>query len=329
LTRVGQTGGHLSGNCDGTVDVISHEDILKAWKKEYETKAVDWTRFEGTEFKNAQDRMQLSVEYRPLDLRRRYSIAPLGTDITIPLGPVTLTIVFEMFGTWGVEGKIQAGLSYGRDLQGVALDAIAPIASFLENERPEVKAIAGPVIEPHLALSTMVFAGAGVPGVSIGLEGQLDLLNVRLPGDIRGIAMVGSTPDTRDVASSPWAGDKFEGFPEERQMNMHWGFGTGLRAVMSALNGKLSAALRIRLLFFKKTIRKTITSWKGINKDFLLYGYETGATLTEAGQFGKHADRILYRKPNDLSPDVDLPIPAATDFFRDVLGYEDCSEVVE
>jgi hypothetical protein len=124
-------------------------------------------------------------------------------------------------------------------------------------------------------VDAFVFVGAGVPGVSVGIEGQLRLIGVSAP--LHATLGLSRTPflDPRSFDSSGLFGFVSDGPSLLRngtmqKWNANWGYGAGV--VLDTLSGKINLAVRIRLLFFKKTFRKKIAEWDGLTKTFEFVG---------------------------------------------------------
>jgi len=120
-----------------------------------------------------------------------------------------------------------------------------------------------------------VFVGAGIPGISVGVEGQLRLIGVSAPLHAAvGLSRTTFT-DPRFYDSSGLFADVAGGPKLWRGGSMHkwsagWSYGTGV--VLDTLSGKINLAVRIRLLFFSKTFRKKVAEWQGLTTKYEFVG---------------------------------------------------------
>jgi len=189
--------------------------------------------------------------------------------------------------------------------------------------------VGGPIITPGASVGVVVFAGAGIPGVSIGLEGALELLGVAVPLDARLAAARVSEPDTRDLNASAFAGEPFDGMDPTTTQHWKYGWAAGSRLVIEGLNGQLDGVVRVRLLFVSKTFRRNITKWKGFKAVIPLLAASGGIgegddPIVATDDFGVYADRIAHTNVVPLGTDALIGNPDPNAHYPNVLGQEPC-----
>ncbi|HVJ16532.1 MAG TPA: hypothetical protein VM686_13920, partial [Polyangiaceae bacterium] len=218
------------------------------------------------------------------------SFSVVGVHAPIPIGPLSLVVDAQLYGSWFIKG----GVDYELDMDG------------------DPRASAGAVITPGLALETSLYVGIGidlgVAGASVGLEGVLKLIEVDAPVRV-GIGVERETLDEadfdRDYQDSEFAGESLAGIPngDVYRWTGGWDFGAGFG--LTSLSGDLNAAARVHFLFFSKTFRKKIAHWEGFPKEYFPVASANGSV--DVG-----ADGLLT--------------PSST--FADTLAFGDFSDVV-
>jgi hypothetical protein len=230
------------------------------------------------------------------------SFSLVGVHAPIPIGPLSLVVDAQLYGSWFVKGGIEYELSMGELSGGEVVG--------------EPRARAGAVITPGLALETSLYVGIGidlgVAGASVGLEGVLKLLEVDAP--IRVGMSIGqesieeSVLDPgRDYQNSDFAGEDVPGVPNGKiyRWTGDWDFGAGFG--LASMSGDLNAAARVHFLFFSKTFRKKIAHWEGFPKEYFPVASVGGAvdvgadgllaessTFADAISFGEFGEAAAY-----------------------------------
>jgi hypothetical protein len=185
----------------------------------------------------------------PIGVDDQYSI--VGSEAQIPIGPIVITLSAELFGEWFVNGSATYSVNLATPAAGV-----------------------GALLTPGVRTFAYAYAGVGIPGVSLGVEGEVTLIGISFPVEASiGISRE-ATEDRRldNVAGTPWEGAAwaFPGGPQEHDWGYNWSFGAS--ADFDFLSGKLNAAARVGFGFFSKTFRKNIVSWDGVSRRIKLVG---------------------------------------------------------
>lgn len=314
----------LNQNCDDP-NLINNIDIPNAWTEEYENAAKEFGDADS-DFEFTKDKISGGGEVALLDTRHRFTAA--ATQISFMIGPVPVVLAFEAFGTWGLTGAVQYGLMYGGGLLELGANLTLPLATIM-NDPADIRLIAGPVFTPNVSLNVAAFAGIGFSGLSLGIEGSLQLVSASLPLDARIVASRIGEPDPRDLASSDWAGEPIAGIPTNKVWKWKYGWAYGAHLSLEAMKGQIDAAVRVRFLFVKKTFRKRITKWKGYSKTFRIIGKEGGDPLTGADDLGNFVDKVAYTRGEPLTGAEVIARPNPDAFYPDVLGREECGIVVQ
>jgi hypothetical protein len=231
-----------------------------------------------------------------------------GYSQTFFVGPIPITLDARLSGEWGINGSIDYAL-----------------APFGDHPMVRGNASAG----PHIGLFASIFAGVGVPAVSIGVEGTLTLLTVDPSLNIGMTLQADLADDIRDVGA--WTGDALPGFPRKvPEWQAPWRFGAHLS--LSTLSGHFDAVARLRLFFVKKTWRKQIFAWKGfgLEKDLTLGGADSPLTKTgPESNFGKFGDAVTYSAVKNVTL-ADAPTNANPDVpFKGRVPGSPCTPVVK
>lgn len=306
-------------DCDAP-DLIKNVNIPNAWLSEYEGAAEEFkdSTFELDEWKKA---TQASGELKFFDFRKPYKL--FGKQVNIAIGPVPVVLAVEFYGTWGFKGTAQYVLHHGESLPQLGASLLAPMYDFM-NDPADIRAAAGPLITPHAAMNVALFAGVGVPAVSLGIEGAMTIASVSAPLDALYAATRLAEPDPRDLQPSDYAGAPILGL-EPKVSSWRHGFALGSHLDLKALNGTIDAALPVRFLFVSKTFRKRIAKWKGYEKSFQLVGIDKNDPLKMIEGLGKFVDKVAYTHVDRLDGSEVIARPDPTAFYPDVLGRETCS----
>lgn len=282
-------------HCDdvAAIPVVSQINILNAWKSEYDGNTAKYVQFSQT-LGTARQAIQTSGTIDVFKSPHPYSVTVLDQDF--PLGPVTLNLAVEGFGSWDIAGGIQFGLGVSGDFK-TAKDVLKDGLHGQDPGIGDIRAFAGPVITPDLQAGVLAYVGVGIPGVSVGIQGQLDLLDISLPTGVVVAVMRLAEPDPRPVAGTDFAGTPIAGM-ESKQYRWVTGYTWGSKLALSELNGEVDLAVRIHFLFFKHTFKKKIVSWPGLTiPPLTLVGGGGGDALAFSGDYGKQADNVAYTAP--------------------------------
>lgn len=227
----------------------------------------------------------------------------VGGEANFPIGPVTLTIAGELYGSWGLGGQFGYSLELGT--------------------APNIGAVAK--IGPFVNLEASVFAGVGLPGVSIGVEGTLRLIHVGTTANI-GMTLKGQLlDDPRPIGD--WAGTALPGFPSKIvTWQAPWQYGASLK--LESLSGHFDLAARIRLFFFKKTFRKRLFSWTGFEDNFDLTS-GGAAAKGDTADFGKFGDAQVVTEVQTVNAATPVETPDIEADFAGNIAGESCGPVVK
>jgi hypothetical protein len=293
-------------DCDdiGSIPAAGQRQILNSWKDEYDASTASYADF-TTSLGTAHQTIQTSGTIDVFKSPHPFNLKVLDHDI--PIGPVTLNVAVEGYGSFNIIGGVQFGLGFSGDFKGAG----DIIGDAMKSELPKVgdiRAYGGPVITPDLVTGIQCFVGVGIPGVSIGLQGRVDLLDINLPTGIVAAAMRISTPDTRPLAGTDYAGTPLRGFTPT---DYRWvtGFNWDSKLKLSELNGELDLALRVHFFFFHHTFKMKLFSWPGFSQDYTLISGASGGILNYANDYGKQADQVAY---TPISPITDEPPKTAS-----------------
>jgi F5/8 type C domain len=320
-----RTNAALSKNFDcNDANLGNNIAVPNAWIDEY-SKAAEAFKSAQTDFRVSRDGLSFSLQKGFVSLGGKpYRLT--AAEQFVPIGPVTLTLAIEVFGNIFLNGGIQVGAAYnGSLLQG--LQDLTPYGGLLGTPA-DISVATGPFFTPGASLQVAAFAGAGIPGVSIGIEGTVNLLSISLPMDARISATRTDSPDSRDVQASPYAGPAIPGVANTVKK---WQFGGafGIRAKLSALDGEMDGAIRIRILFAHKTFKKRFFKWKGLlDVDKVIVGGQAGAPLKHRDDLGINASRIAFTGVEPVSA-TDVPAnPSPNAFLIGNLTGESCVPII-
>lgn len=251
--------------CERTRAVLGNVDpggctaaSARAWLERYESLVHDAQSFVANEYGSAlrqiANKTEGAIAFAP-DMGG--PIADIGASTSYPIGPIVLTLEIEVAGDLDVSGR----LSYGMGLDKLASGEGGP------NVRVEAA--------PGAHVDAFVFVGVGLPGVSVGVEGELRLIGVSAPLHATIALSRNGYSDPRPFDSSGIFGFVSDGpglltSSNLQKWNAGWGYGAGV--VLETLSGKINLAARVRLLFFKKTFRKKIAEWNGLTTKYEFVG---------------------------------------------------------
>ena len=283
------TGKRACGDGGTLADVpaATQIDILNAWKEEYDgdtARYVDFSNDLGTKRQAIQTSGTIDLFKTP----HPYHVGVLDQDI--PIGPIDLNLAVEGFGAWDIKGGIQFGIGVSGNFD----NATAILGNSLNGQAPrigDIRAYAGPVITPDFQIGVLAYVGVGIPGVSVGIQGQIDLLDISLPSGVVAAAMRLSEPDPRTLTGTDYEGTPIAGM-ESNDYRWVTGYNWSSKLQLSELNGELDLAVRIHFLFFKHTFKHKLFSWPGLTQSFTLVKGGTGDTLAFTGDYGKQADKL-------------------------------------
>jgi len=287
----------IFGDVESGCTVIS----ARKWIQNYESAASDLTGYYTGEYQNvlAGVRSKLHGE-APLALPFNTPYDGIGASLSYPIGPIVLTLEIELAGFIGAEGK----LTYGMD---------PPLPG--QPMGPKASAAFTPMAEAH----AYVFAGVGLPGVSVGVEGDLLLLGVSAPLTTGIELLKNSYTDFRPPDSSGLYGvvsghPSLLGGSSMRRWTADWTYGAGVK--LETLSGKLSLAARVRLLFFSKTFRKKLADWKGFEKKFEFVG-KLGSPNRNSRTFDLALTDIPFPEPSNVEAAFNLtPVGSGGDVLE-------------
>lgn len=186
----------------------------------------------------------------------RHRFSAFRYSFTFPVGPIPVTMEIELAGSWGVDAQLELD----SDLQ------------------DELFARAGAAVVPGMDVQALAFAGISLGFASVGIGGELTLIEIEIP--VRGGAEVigEQLDDTRPLQLAlPDGGNQdLSEFADDvlPLLTTRWSggfyYGAGMRVGM--LSGNVNLQARIRLLFYKKTFKKILAKWNGITFDHSFVG---------------------------------------------------------
>lgn len=282
--------------CD-TLATVTREKklgLVEHWKKEYDLKSAKYPDFKNA-LSAARNDVKFSKTFDVFELSHPYSF---GLETSVPIGPLSLTLAFDLYGAWDVKGGVQVGLGFDTGELTSTLSGIKEVlASGKQPQEPnlfgDISAYAGPVVTPAATGGVVAYVGVGIPGVSVGIEGQLTLLDASLPTTTVAAVMRVQEEDRRDRTQTEYAGMLKPTLPNK---NYRWvvGYNWNVKLKLQALNGKIDLAARLNLLIFKKTFRLNMVNWHGPKLEYILVGGGAGDALAYANNLGKQADKVAY-----------------------------------
>jgi hypothetical protein len=215
-----------------------------------------------------------------LGAEQEYSL--LGAVVVFPIGPIALVLDLQGTGAWGLNGEIKYGFTYN-------------LANAFQDGAVPLEASATASVQPFARLNIDAYVGAGFDigaiGVSIGIKGNVTLLRIQanLGGGIKlQIRNAGSTKlDGSPLLERAWppalanlSPAKRVRLPSVTMTRFEASLAGTAQAGMtiSALDGEISLAARLRVLFFRKTWAKRLASLAGYNASFNWVGERNGTT---------------------------------------------------
>ena len=297
-------------NCGnlGTIPPDGQASIINGWKKQYDGKVQDYLNFADSvgsrrQAIHAQGTINLFDNAHPYHLKI--------LDLDFPIGPIDINLAIDGYGFWDVAGGVQVGLGIDGNFTGVT----NVLGNGLKGQSPragDIRAYGGPVITPSAGVGVLVFAGVGIPGISIGLEGKIDLLDISLPGGVVVAAMRLSEDDPRTTTGTDYAGAPKAGMVAA---DYRWvtGWQWSQQLDLSELKGQLNLAARVHILFFSHTFRMKLFDWKGYKQNFILIGAAGGNGLDYFGDYGKQGGDLAYTEMVDIQPSQVIFNPTGPD----------------
>jgi hypothetical protein len=300
-------------NC--TTTSVSAEQWVNVIVERYKNQAADYASKRLAFFQSAIGTETSSAGLPFLDLGEPFTI--VGVHSTIPIGPVSLVVDVQVFGHWGLKGTIDYGLDMGAITGGQVTGD--PALSAGATIKPEV--------ELHAALYVGVGIDLGFAGASVGLEGDLTLIEASAPVRIS-MGIKRATHNETDIdpshnyQTSDFAGNALAGIPVGKAYTWDgfWKFGAAFN--LASLSGDLNAAARVHFLFFSKTFRKKIAHWTGFEKTFSLAtvggstSFPSGSdllpeslTFNGALGFGDFTDQVAFTQLDKVGSGSTATVP--------------------
>jgi hypothetical protein len=311
----------------------ANPDVPNAWIDEYR-RAADQYNKGKTAFNLGRDDTSVDLHIGLFQFNHPYDYRLVDQQIPIGIGPITLNIALEFFGSWHIFGFADVGAIYKGDFEELATEVLAgPFKSLMNDGAvPDIKIIGGPRIEPGADIGVLAFVGLGIPGVSIGIQGSVNILALNATIDARVAAARRKTTDTRSLT-----GTDYEGGTElvpRNSYDWHYAYSYGGKMTASMLNGEIDAALRIRVLFFKKTFSRRLARLKGFSADFFPVA-KAGSIgtddnpLTAEEAYGSLGDAFAF---SDIAPLTSTDIIANPDpsaFYNEVMDRQRECVIIE
>jgi hypothetical protein len=178
------------------------------------------------------------------------------------IGPIPAFLELGATMDFGIDLNARVGLRLG-DLAVQVLDIYST-----DPKSTEV-AYAGLAGNPYAGAGIYLFAGVGfgIPGfkVQLGIQGDIHIGTVYVPAYAGAGLYIGTRPDGRGIPAT------FAEFAQEgaylippRIYSVQAGYTAGLEARLRDLvSGSIAAKLKLKVLFFSKTWRKTLFEFKG------------------------------------------------------------------
>jgi hypothetical protein len=226
----------------------SREAAARHWIDYYEAKLAEFmTEQQLLDARKQAIADQLPEQFSLLDYQRNFT----AFDYTFryPVGPVTVEVEIEMGGNWGVYGELPVRDQYYPTSIGVGAQI-----------RPVVSAIA------------LAYAGAGFGPVTFGVEGELLLFDLEAPVGAGIYLDQSAQPDERPprvLASQPveemqgarYALEAWGLQPVKYSWNATYNYWA--QASLRSLDGTISLAAQVDLIFHTKRFRKKVADWAG------------------------------------------------------------------
>ncbi|HET7538737.1 MAG TPA: hypothetical protein VFK05_02660 [Polyangiaceae bacterium] len=289
-------------------------DILNAWKGEYKCKIQTYVDFANA-LKVKQQAIQTTGAIHIFDAKDGFGYHFKLFDLNFPIGPVTLKLATDAFGAWNVSGAIL----YGIGVDGNFTNAVDLLKNSMNGQVPrvgDIRAYGGPDVTPAARQSILVFVGAGVPGVSVGIDGEINLLDLSVPSAIVAAAMRLSAPDDRPLDGTPYAGSPVTSM-EPTKYRWVTGFSWSSGVKISTMSGRMDLAARLHFLGFKKTLRVPLFSWPAQRQwSFPIVGGGTEDPLKYSGDYGELGDDMAFTEVPAITDD-----PPKTSDSQDFLSF--------
>jgi hypothetical protein len=174
----------------------------------------------------------------------------LGAEANFPIGPFVVT----------VGGSVEARLSVTGSPR---LDLASPPGG-------EATIGAGFTVTPSASVTATAIIGVGFVVVTVGVEGRVHLISIDVPVTTKVAVHSRPTEDPRVPANDGYTNELLSnqpGFsllkPQRYGWDSAWSLDGNLE-IGSFLSGELNGFVRIKFVFFSKTFRRKIASWKGI-----------------------------------------------------------------
>lgn len=291
-------------------------EIVNAWKNEYDShtaKLNDASSTWGTSKQKIQKSGVIPIFDLVGDKGNPYEVTLLDQSIPI-VGPINLDLAVGGYGSWNVKG----GIAYGIGWDGSYSELLEDAAAGSLPSEGDLRMHLGPSVTPDVRLGVWAYAGVGVPGLSVGIEGKLELLGLSVPSEITAALMRVRGP-MKDPTGTDWDGTPVPGV-EASSYRWITGIHYGSKLNLGSLSGQIDLAARVKLLFFKKTFRQKLVEWKGLEQSFTLVGDGAGAALNYANHTGSASDNVGY-------PQVD----AVTDVKANATGpgFPACASIIK
>lgn len=263
---------------------------MNAWQKEYNAKTSSYPSF-ASDLGTSRQKISTTGTFTVYNASHAYHVKVF--EVQIPIAFFTLDLAVEGYGSWNIAGGIQYGLGIDPGSNG---NILSLVQTGLKGELPQtgdIRVYGGPVLTPSLAVGILGYAGIGIPGVSIGIEGRVDLLDVSLPAGVVVAALRISEPDTRSLSAGDYAGTPVAGLsPTDFRWvtGLRWGGNLNL----TELKGEMDVAARVNLLFFSEDFHVKLFGWNGFSQSYPLFGGGAGSPMVSSDDLGKTGDSMAY-----------------------------------
>ena len=269
-------------------------DIIEEWKQHYLREGTKFVAVDGS-FKAKEDAMTASGQLQLFKIRQAYSM--VAASASVPLGPVSVVVAFEAFGFWEISGSLQAHASYGIGF-GDFWDSDAGglgKPTFPNSLERDLRLALGPLVVPGAGVTALAYAGIGLGPVSVGLEGQVDLVTISFPASLMG--SLGRVTVPNRVVPPLWSGTPIPGMAPRYAKTYDWQYNLYGRVGMQlgVLNGRINLAARVDLWFWSKTWRIKLADFRGYNQFFpFVQGNVAGEPVVTAADFGTEGNNVEF-----------------------------------
>lgn len=295
--------------------------VVDAWEDDYKKNIA---RFKAS--KNDFDRKQ-----RLASFDHSFKLKPIHKPYTtrvavvnIPIGPFQVVVVVDGYGFWAIKGSLGVGIGFDGQEFGENKLSSLPVTGTAGDTR----IIAGPTITPELGFGVQGFAGVGIPGVALGIEGRLEIIRMGLPIEARAGFGRYAQVDQRDIQAI-YPGPTHPDMDLFKVYKVGRAFALGISAELHAMDGEVNFAARVRLGFFKKTFRHKLASFKGIHRQFVIFGRVWGDPIIDNDDIGIIGPDVGYTLLPPLGDTI--PIPPDPNYelkYPSPIGSEDCIGIV-